>query len=102
MSPSIDPETAAALERVRDRLIDRYLGTDPNVTGVGIGFRTRGGERTDEPAVVVGVVEKLPAGHVPRGRLLPRAVRDGGTEWAVDVVQTGRILLTRSPGAAAR
>jgi hypothetical protein len=90
---SIDPETAAALRRGRDRLIERHLGTDPNVTGVGIGFRIRDGAWTDEPVVVVNVVEKLPASSVPEDRLLPRTVETGGTDVGVDVVQSGRIVL---------
>ncbi|MFC6882679.1 MULTISPECIES: hypothetical protein [Actinomadura] len=86
-------EEQAALARARDRIVDKYLGTDPNVVGVGLGCRTRGGVWTDEPVVVVDVVEKLPCERVEQGRLLPRSVEIDGREWGVDVVETGRIVL---------
>lgn len=86
-------EEQAALARARDRIVDKYLGTDPNVVGVGLGYRTRGGVWTDEPVVVVDVVEKLPRERVGQGRLLPRSVEIDGREWGVDVVETGRIGL---------
>ncbi|ONI76318.1 hypothetical protein ALI144C_37310 [Actinosynnema sp. ALI-1.44] len=83
------------IEQHRDALrrgkqaIHQQFGGDPNVTGVGIGFRWRGGELTDEPAVIALVAKKRPEGHVARRRLLPRSVDVGGREYGVDVVEAG-------------
>lgn len=43
----------------------------PNVVGVGIGFRSVGGVRTDQVAVVVMVRSKQPAAGMPPEQLLP-------------------------------
>lgn len=76
------------LERGRQQIFDRY-GSDPNVSGVGIGFRRAGNAWTDKPAVVVLVAKKRPAALIPRHRLLPRTVEIDGTTYEVDVVQAG-------------
>jgi hypothetical protein len=39
---------------------ERELMKKKNVVGVGIGLRERGGERTDEPVIVVSVTRKVP------------------------------------------
>jgi hypothetical protein len=39
---------------------ERELMGKANVVSVGIGFRTRNGEITDEPSIVVSVTRKLP------------------------------------------
>lgn len=83
------PETKAALEVARDRIVDAYLDDDPNVVGVGLGFRQRAGAWTDEPVVVVLVTKKRPEALVSRRRLLPRSVDVGGTSWGIDVLETG-------------
>ncbi len=88
-----------ALWRGRQAVRQQY-GGDPNVTGVGIGYRWRDGELTDEPAVVALVAKKRPEGHVSRRRLLPRSVDVGGREYGVDVVQAGPFF-TEPPAAAA-
>lgn len=78
----------ARLERGKQKIIDAH-GDDPNVTGVGIGFRRRAGEWTGDPAVVVLVAKKRPAALVSRHRLLPRTVQVDGTTYQVDVLQAG-------------
>jgi hypothetical protein len=50
------------------------LRTDPNVAGTGYGRRIVDGVPTDEPAVVVYVLRKIPEGFIPPTRLLPRRV----------------------------
>jgi hypothetical protein len=58
-----------------------------NVVGVGVGFRTRAGQRSDEVCIVVSVKTKLPASQLKRSDLLPTSL-DG---VPVDVVETGTI-----------
>ncbi|WP_026406067.1 hypothetical protein [Actinomadura rifamycini] len=76
------------LERARQQIYDAY-GSDPNVTGVGIGFRRRAGVTTEEPAVVVLVAKKRREALVSRRRLLPRTVEVDSTTYQVDVIQAG-------------
>lgn len=59
-----------------------------NVVGVGVGFRTRGGERTDEVALVVMVTQKLPRSQLAPEDVLPRQI-DG---IRVDVQEVGQII----------
>jgi hypothetical protein len=42
-----------------------------NVVGVGIGFRRRGAEMTDEPSIVVSVTRKLPGSIVDPEDFIP-------------------------------
>ena len=58
-----------------------------NVVGVGIGFRTRGGQRTDEVCIVVSVKTKVPAAQLKRSDVLPASI-DG---VPIDVIETGVI-----------
>lgn len=78
----------ARLERGRQQIFDAH-GDDPNVTGVGIGFRRRAGDWTGELAVVVLVAKKRPAALVSRRRMLPRTVRVDDATYQVDVLQAG-------------
>jgi hypothetical protein len=59
----------------------------PNVVAVGIGFRSRGGQATQEICIVVSVKTKVPAAQLKRGDLLPASI-DG---VPIDVVETGVI-----------
>jgi hypothetical protein len=71
----------AARERFGARLL-----ANPDVHGVGVGRRRRAGERTDEFAVVVHVLHKLPEGEIPPAHLVPRELRfvaEDGREHAV-------------------
>jgi len=74
---------------LRDALAQakQSLRGHPDVVSVGIGFRYRGGVRTDELAIVVGVRRKLPPAEVARERLIPARIADQPT----DVVQYGQI-----------
>lgn len=59
-----------------------------NVMAVGVGYRTRGGARTDEVGIIVSVKRKVPAAQLQPGDVLPRQL-DG---VPVDVVETGEIV----------
>jgi hypothetical protein len=64
-----------------------------NVVAVGVGFKNAGGERTDEPCVVVSVVKKLPLVQLPAAARVPKML--GGVQ--TDVVETGRIFTLQDP-----
>jgi len=66
---------------------EKELLRKPNVVAVGVGFRTRGGVRSDEVCIVVSVKTKVPASKLKRGAALPSSI-DG---VPVDVVETGEI-----------
>jgi hypothetical protein len=63
------------------------LKSHPNVVSIGIGFKYRGGVRTDEICIVVGVRKKLPKAQVPEGELIAPEI--GGVE--TDVIEYGDI-----------
>jgi hypothetical protein len=74
---------------LRDALAQakQSLKSHPDVVSVGIGFKYRGGVRTDELSIVVGVRKKVPATDVARERLIPARIAGQPT----DVVQYGQI-----------
>ena len=59
----------------------------PNVVAVGVGFRTRGGQRTDEVSIVVSVKAKVADSQLRPGDRLPASLEG----VPVDVVETGTI-----------
>ena len=78
-----------AVQRVQEvkRRHEAELMRKPNVVAIGIGFRTRGGQPTQEVCIVVSVKTKVPAAQLKRGDLLPASI-DG---VPIDVVETGAI-----------
>jgi hypothetical protein len=58
-----------------------------NVVGVGIGFRTHGGDRTEEPSIVVSVTRKVPGWALNPEDRIPREL-DG---VPVDVQAVGQL-----------
>jgi len=66
-----------------------------NVVGVGLGYKTTGGETTDELSVVVSVTRKMPASALTSKHLVPRFVEDVKT----DVVETGVLRALPAPTA---
>jgi len=58
-----------------------------NVVGVGIGLRSRGGERTGEVVLVVMVNRKVPQAHLAPADIIPSEI-DG---VPVDVQEVGEI-----------
>ena len=59
----------------------------PNVVGVGIGYRTRAGQSTNEICIVVSVRAKISGPQLKRGDLLPASIEG----VPIDVVETGPI-----------
>lgn len=81
---SVSEDRMEQLRRVK-RAHEAELMRRPNVVGVGIGFRERGGERTDEPVIVVSVTEKVPQVMLAPEETIPREL-DG---ISVDVQSIG-------------
>ncbi|WP_393062696.1 hypothetical protein [Streptomyces sp. LN549] len=81
--------TRSGLRQAKHRIKEQYSRNDPNVVGVGLSYRHRAGQLTDEPVVVVLVAKKRPASHVSRRRLLPQSIDVQGARWGVDVVESG-------------
>jgi hypothetical protein len=65
----------------------KQLEGNPSVVSVGIGYKYRGGRRTDEVCIVVGVKKKLPMKDVPAGQAVMSSVGDVLT----DVIEYGEI-----------
>jgi hypothetical protein len=70
----------------------RQLEGNPSVVSVGIGYKYRAGQRTDEICIVVGVRKKLPMEQVPAGQAVMSAVDDVLT----DVIEYGDLKPRRS------
>jgi hypothetical protein len=66
---------------------EQELMSKANVVAVGIGYRTRGGQQTQEVAIVVSVKNKVPASKLKPGDRIPAAIEG----LPVDVVETGII-----------
>lgn len=73
------------------------LLSKPNVVGVGVGLRERGGSRTDEVALVVLVRRKVPDHQLAPQDQLPR-VLDG---VPIDVQEVGDVRACDEPGGRA-
>jgi hypothetical protein len=58
-----------------------------NVVGVGVGFREQGGKLTDQVALVVNVIRKLPEDQLAPEDLIPTEIEG----VPVDVRETGEI-----------
>ena len=66
---------------------EKELMRKPNVVGVGIGFRQRGGAPTQEVCIVVSVKTKLPLSQLKPNDRLPASIEG----VPIDVVETGEI-----------
>lgn len=64
-----------------------------NVVATGVGFKIVGNTPTTEPAVIVSVIEKLPAAQLAQEDLVPKTV--GGVQ--TDVIETGEIVAFQDP-----
>ena len=89
---AMDSGVRALLARAGER-VHELPGHDENITGVGVGFRRRGGKLTDEPVVTVMVRKKRRPSLVSRRRLIPAAIEVDGTLCRTDVVQAQAVLL---------
>ncbi len=74
---------AQEVKRRHEAELMRY----PNVVAVGVGFRQRGGQTTNEVCIVVSVTHKQPAAQLKRGEAIPASLEG----VPVDVVETGTI-----------
>ena len=89
---AMDSRAGALLARAGERVLELFRH-DENVTGVGVGFRRRGGKLTDEPVVTVMVRKKRRPGLVSRRRMIPAAIDVDGTRCPTDVVQAQAVLM---------
>jgi hypothetical protein len=69
--------------------IDQWLFKNPNVVGMSYGRKIVHNKITDEPALVIYVMKKVPKQFIPPSQLIPRKVYIGGDCLHVDVVETG-------------
>lgn len=69
--------------------IDQWLFKNPNVVGMSYGRKIVHNKITNEPALVVYVMKKIPKAFLPPSQLLPRKVYIGGDCVHVDVIETG-------------
>ncbi|WP_320672815.1 hypothetical protein [Patulibacter defluvii] len=96
MSP-IDETTRQRLARAGEALLERF-GHDRNITGVGVGYRRRGGLTTDEPVVTVMVRKKRRPSLLSRARLIPRRIEVDGQSCATDVLQAQAVPFADTDG----
>jgi hypothetical protein len=89
---AMDGGVRALLARASEHILELF-GHDDNITGVGVGFRRRGGKVTDEPVVTVMVRKKRRPGLVSRRRLIPAEIDVDGTLCPTDVVQAQAVLM---------
>ena len=80
-----DTDRMAAVQEKYGETLMSY----PNVVGIGIGKRRRGGEPADELCLVVLVSKKLPTVQLQSADILPTAV-DG---VPIDVIETGAFVI---------
>lgn len=64
-----------------------YLMSLDNVIGVGIGYKTLKGEKTNELAIIIFVNKKLPQAHLWEDQVVPRKLDKVST----DVVEAGEV-----------
>lgn len=84
--PALGSEQEHKVRDVRARYEEELLRY-PNVVGVTTGIRTKQGEPSGEPCLVVYVVRKVPAESLASDERLPAEIEG----VPVDVVQTGTI-----------
>ena len=82
----MDDETRDKLTDVQARYADMLMAK-PNVVGVGIGLAKVNGEYTDEPALVVMVVKKVPVEELAPEEVIPQSLEG----VRIDVQETGVI-----------
>ncbi len=64
-----------------------------NVVATGVGFKIAGDVQTNEPAVIISVVKKLPVVQLPESARVPKTI--GGVK--TDVVETGKVFALQDP-----
>lgn len=81
------------LFRSLDLARQHYSGL-PNVIGMGLGYKRRGDQETDEPAVVFFVNKKIPAEALSVDQMIPKKIGRAST----DVVEVGEMRFLRRTG----
>jgi hypothetical protein len=66
---------------------EKELMRKPNVVAVGIGFRSRGGQPTNQVCIVVSVKVKLAASQLKSADMIPASIEN----IPIDVIATGEI-----------
>jgi hypothetical protein len=66
---------------------ERELLRKANVVAVGVGYKTRGGQQTQEVSIVVSVKVKVSSSKLKPGDLIPASIEN----VPVDVVESGVI-----------
>jgi hypothetical protein len=74
-----DQERLSEIRRIKQEAEAGLLGL-PGVTGVDIGYRIVGGEKTGELAIRVYVAEKKAPEDVPASERIPQAIQDIPTD----------------------
>ena len=83
---NLSADATAKAQQVRQAYQD-WLMSKANVVGVGIGYRQRQGERTDEIALIVMVSQKIPRAQLDAEDIIPSEI-DG---VPVDIKEVGEI-----------
>jgi len=79
-------QTLEHVSKIKARY-EKQLMKLPNVVGVGVGFKQKNGQPTDEIVLVVNVSSKKPLAELDRKDVIPTEL-DG---VPVDVQETGKI-----------
>ena len=84
-------ESSSLLEKAKKvkRAHERMLLAKPNVIGVGVGFRIKGGKHTEHIGIVVMVSHKLPARQLQASELIPPEIEG----IPIDVQERGEIYV---------
>jgi hypothetical protein len=75
----------------------RELLKKPNVVGVGVGYRTKGGQQTGDQAIMVFVTEKKPRDELAASDMVPHSMQG----QQVDVVEIGEVRFLEEDDEAA-
>jgi hypothetical protein len=73
---AVDEETPLSRARAIKAKYETELLRKENVVGVGVGYRRRGGELTDEIAIIVQVRRKVPWRELSSQNLVPEMLDD--------------------------
>lgn len=87
MSDGDSKQTAFDRVKIVKQNYEGELMSKANVVGVGIGFRQKGGLRTDTVVLVVMVEKKVPESQLASGDLIPANIED----VQIDVQEVGKI-----------
>lgn len=90
-------QSLAEIARIK-QLYESSLFRDPNIVGLASGYKTIGGVATEEPALIVYVIAKVPPSKLAASRLMPsritlyNSITGRDEEVVTDVVETGPVF----------